>query len=243
MYLKVLAIMIAVMIDRWVQYIPGGQYILRWRTTNWLNYYTTKIMVLLTNYGVTQGYLVIVLLFLPLVLILLLLKLILVLLFGGIGNLLFVTVPLLYFIGNREIEPGDSEFVVAHERSFGILFWFALLGPYGALMYWYFVAMQRTAIAEQPNAESLAALNMLHAIAAWIPARITGFVYVLVGNFTAGFNCWMARMRTPSMQSSQFLADCGNAAVDASIAEDGKNLVVRAFIAWVVLSILIVVFK
>jgi len=239
--LKAIAIVIAVMIDRWVQYIPGGKIILQWRSINWLSVYVDKGMSLIANTGVTQGYLIIAALFAPLVLALLLLQLILVLLFGGIGKLLFVTLPLLYFLGNREIEGNESEFIVAHESSFGILFWFALLGPIGALMYWFIVALQKTNVTN--NQEVYKAFNFLHALAAWIPARITGFIYALVGNFTAGFNCWLTRMRIPTMQSSQLIQDCGEASVDASIIDDDKNLVTRAFIAWVVISILIVICK
>lgn len=240
----VLAIMIAVIMDRWAQHIPGGEVILRSRSVNWLKNYTNKMSGMINNVGFKQSYLLALCLWLPLCLAYLILKIIIVLLMGVSGAVLFAAIVLFYLLGNNQTEQHKSEFVTAHERSFAILFWFAALGNIGALTYWFLVVLTQTKqVSEETNEEFYIAIDWLHAVAAWIPARITGFIYALVGNFTAGFNSWLTAMRTPTMQSSEFLADCGQASVDAAIANDGVNLVNRAFIAWVVLSILIVVFK
>src|SRR5690606_7269479 len=105
------------------------------------------------------------------------------------------------------------------------------------------VSKQSLIVMEPHNSNLHAALIKLHALAAWIPARITGFLYALVGNFSPGFKAWMNCATNPSKQSSQVLQECGEAAVDSATAGDDVRLVARAFIAWVVLSILIVVFK
>ncbi len=45
------------------------------------------------------------------------------------------------------------------------------------------------------------------------------------------------------MPGSDFLNSCGGASVDVAVAEDSDNLVERAFIAWVILSIIILLVK
>jgi membrane protein required for beta-lactamase induction len=240
----IIAMLVAVIADRYAQYVPGGRSIAGLRSSAWLNTYLLKLTNLLDKLGIKQNYLVVLTTFLPLCIALLLLKLLFGLLFGTIGTFLFIVIALLYFLGNRDVEPNLTEFVSVHETSFGVLFWFSILGPTGALLYWFLVVSKQSLVVMEPNHSNLyAALDKLHALAAWIPARITGFLYALVGNFSPGFKAWMVCASNPSKQSSEVLQECGEAAVDTATAGDDVRLVTRAFIAWVVLSILIVVIK
>lgn len=239
----IVAIVLAVLVDRYVQHMPAGQAITRMRSTSWLNLYLAKCITILDKLGIKQNYLILLSIILPLCIVLFIVKLFAGILLGGVGTLLFVLITLVYFLGNREVEQ-DSAFVTMHETSFGVLFWFAILGPTGALLYWFLVASENTAIMQDPNNARLRdAVSKVHALAAWIPARVTGFLYVLVGNFTPGFSCWLKCMHNPSLQSSQVLEDCGAAAVDTKTDGDSVRLVERTFVAWVVLIVLIVVFK
>jgi len=239
-----IAIAVAAISDKMVYRLPGGQDIASGRSSGWMTKYVAKVMDFIHNSHIKQNYLSILLLVAPLIVVLLLSQLLFSWFFGTIGKILFMSVILFYFLGNNKKEKGDNEFVRAHEHGFGILFWFALLGPVGALLYWFLIVNKKDdTIAEPANSHVNVGLMWLHAMAAWIPARITGFVYALVGNFSSGFNCWLGCIRTPTMPSKKVLTDCGQAATDASIESDEKNLVARAFIAWVVLSILIVIYK
>lgn len=239
------AILLAVIVDRYAQYSQRGQLLLSMRSATWLNYYLSKCLSYLEKIRINNPYLIILTVFLPLCIGLLLLKLLFGLLFGSIGALLFFTLALFYFLGNRSVGSQTSELVVAHETSFGVLFWFALLGatgPTGALLYWFLVISNNCAVVKHDSSLH-AAFTRLHALAAWIPARITGFIYALVGNFGPGFRCWVNCMCTPAKSSSEVLLECGQAAIDTTTVDDDARLAARAFIAWVVLSILIVVFK
>lgn len=234
---KFLAIIVAVMVERWTRYIPGGQIIARVRSANWLDLYLAKMGELIGKLGVKQSYMVFFFLLLPLVLLVFIAKIVFSHLLGKIiGSLLVATLLLLYFIGNKEVEANSSDFVTAHEANFGILFWFAIFGPVGGLFYWFIVAVKQLKSLSEDST-----ISLIHALAAWVPARITGFVYALVGNFTLGFNQWLTCMRATSMPSSEFLETCGRAALDSSSADEQTNLIDRAFIAWVAISILIVI--
>lgn len=231
----IIAILLSVIVDRYAQYLPGGRAIARFRSTAWLNTYVIKSSNILERMSVAQGYLVILSMVLPLCIALFLLKLFFGMLFGSLGTVLFLTIALFYFLGNRDIGQNQSGYVVVHETSFGVLFWFAILGPIGAFLYWFLVASM--------SAQFGRSLIVLHALAAWIPARITGFIYALMGNFTPGFNCWLVCMRDPALQSSQVLQNCGQSAADHTASSEDENLIARSFIAWVVFIIVIVVFK
>lgn len=230
-----MAILIAALLDGGKDYIPGGHVIAQWRNTNWVAAYNHKVLELLTRFKIMQPYLVLALLFLPLAVAILLMKLIFVGVLGIIGNILFMAVVLWYCLGNNEGVQHESPFVQAHERSFGTIFWFALLGPIGALFYWFLVINLK-------NETVGNTVTTIHALAAWIPARITGFIYALVGNFSAAFKCWMSSISNVSMPSSQLLVDCGRAAVDTADSAEDLNLAFRAYIAWVILGMVFVLF-
>jgi membrane protein required for beta-lactamase induction len=77
--------------------------------------------------------------------------------------------------------------VAGHERWFGVIFWFMVLGPLGAL--WYRLACllrERCLRMKGEDAFSDTALTMHH-ILAWIPVRLTLLSYALAGSFADTF--------------------------------------------------------
>lgn len=74
-------------------------------------------------------------------------------------------------------------FSEANERLFGILFWFALLGPAGAVLYRSTDFLRRLPPAEPRSAEFIQAVGRLHGVLAWIPAHLAALGYSLAGSF------------------------------------------------------------
>jgi membrane protein required for beta-lactamase induction len=70
----------------------------------------------------------------------------------------------------------------ANERQFGVLFWFAALGPAGAILYRSADALRR-APGREVSPEFLTAVARLHGVLAWIPAHLTALGYALAGSF------------------------------------------------------------
>lgn len=241
----IIAILTAVMVDHYAQFLPAGQMLLRVRSTAWLNAYLVKIISALEKMGIKQSYLILLSAILPLCIGLFILKLLCGILLGRLGTLIFITLALFYFLGYRPKaadEPQKSAFIIAHEQSFGVLFWFGVFGPTGALLYWFLVvAKQSPGMLEPENDALYKAVAWVHAMAAWIPARITGFMYALVGNFDPGFKCWKDCARNPKLASGQLLQECGKAAVGTDGEDAAEGLVNRAFFAWVVLIIFIAI--
>lgn len=187
-----------------------------------------------------KGEFLAILMVLPMVIIVYLLNNVFNLLLKEWGNIIFSTIMLYWCLNSHTEDEHESVLVLAHERTFGIIFWFALLGSSGAMLYW--ILTMSKAISD-PVFTSLTSfqrgLHIMHGLAAWLPARITGLIYALVGDFMQGFNCWSSYMKATSIPSSRVLLDCGQASLTSISGAEEEALVQRALFAWVILGMLI----
>jgi AmpE protein len=140
----------------------------------------------------------------------------------------------------------------ANNRIFGVVFWFAVLGPVGAWLFRVLDLMRRRAIhyyidlsGDQFATQSLqsspvvtAALK-LHQLFAWIPSRLLMFSYAMAGDYDGAVSAW----RNPPAKSAelfpgkdeQLLGAIGCGAAPQSTEDDvparaqvALDLVVRA---------------
>ena len=160
----------------------------------------------------------------------------------NVGSILFDTGILIYCLYSSTKKSYSSIFVTAFEHNFSLLFWFALLGPIGLVLYWLFMLNGNKT--EQANGIEYAKninhfLFNLHNIAAWFPARVTGLIFSLVGDFEQGFTRWKSAVKVLNMPHSELLNTCGEAALGNLTMEQAPLLVERAFIAWVICCMLI----
>jgi AmpE protein len=100
---------------------------------------------------------------------------------------------------------GEAVFVQANNRLFGVLFWFALLGPFGALTFRITDLMRREAIlrAERADAPPAAravadACQRLHGVIAFLPARLVALTYGVAGSFEESFSGWRRYLASES---------------------------------------------
>ena len=113
----------------------------------------------------------------------------------------------------------------AQRRWFGVLFWFLLLGPVGALLYrWSQLAADAEASALLP-AETAAGARWLHALLDWPVAQLMTLAMALVGNFDTVIGAWKDHGGAGFDLDAGFLVAAGRASVRAEVAEDIRDYV------------------
>jgi AmpE protein len=129
--------------------------------------------------------------------------------------------------------------VQANNRLFAVVFWFVLLGPFGAWAYRVTDLIRRRAVFCADREETCQATTerlrdaavTLHGWLAWIPARLTAIGYAAAGHFDAAVGAWRApdeqRGASTSEYNEHLLARVGVAAL-ALRDEDDEDLAQRA---------------
>lgn len=132
-------------------------------------------------------------------------------------------------------------FYQAYVRWYGVLFWFALLGPLGAL--WYRISVVET---EYPHTAWEWA-EPIYGTLSWFPARITALFYGLLGRFEPAMEAMhSARGESASVRNRHLLQQSGRAALglgsepesalpNPAVVEKARWLVGKALLLWLAL--------
>jgi membrane protein required for beta-lactamase induction len=133
----------------------------------------------------------------------------------------------------------------AHVRLFGVLFWFILLGPTGAIL---FRATQLlTALPDEYQGQFSAAAEQILAVLAWPSTRLVALGYALSGHFESAIEGWRHHLVQAGhfeRQPELLLASVGIGALDVAdrpaldidwyeILHGAMRLVWRTLILWV----------
>jgi AmpE protein len=106
-------------------------------------------------------------------------------------------------------------FVAANQRLFAVLFWFIVLGPYGAVLYRFITLLHDTAqSAENPCQEMGGPCKLIIQALDWIPARLLSLTLALAGNFDAVMGKLISRLAAGLDSSTSLLTDSGLAAMN-----------------------------
>lgn len=140
-------------------------------------------------------------------------------------------------------------FQQANERVFAVLFWFVVLGAFGAVLYKSVrVFYEQMTKDDSRFAEMAAPTLQVQQVLDWLPVRLVGLCFALMGNFTSTFGTWLKSFVTAPAHNGKYLAACGLAALNIKEADltGGKPEQGRAatallerttmsFVAWVAL--------
>lgn len=99
-------------------------------------------------------------------------------------------IPLLRRKGSPEVGVIAAVPVQAHERLFGVLLWFFVLGPLGASLYRMLAELPSVAVKIKAGTSLRSVCTRLHDLAAWVPARITALAFILSGSSEEGLGAW-----------------------------------------------------
>lgn len=132
--------------------------------------------------------------------------------------------------------------VDAHDRWFAVIFWFALLGPLGAVLY---RAVEQLARTPEANEFGIT-VQQLYGVLGWVPARLMVVAYALSGHFEQAMQAWRAVPSDPgamARHSQAVLLAVGEGALCAqkeeclqtepvSLIRSAMGLVWRALLVW-----------
>lgn len=137
----------------------------------------------------------------------------------------------------------------ANTRILGVLFWFILLGPVGAVLFRLSCLLKENQTDETDDFAD--ACRELHEIVIWLPARICVLSYAIAGNFVDTMSYWNGISDFWLRKSEEFIIASGIGALryehrigrddfdegdpDTAAIQHALSLVKRAVIVWVVL--------
>lgn len=145
-------------------------------------------------------------------------------------------------------------FIEGYKRVFAVIFWFAVLGPVGAVLYRTVVLSQSQIIksADEKTNVYLSEAFYVQCVLDWVPIRILTLIFALAGHFTDTMIHWKKSVFRGLSHNEFMLIDCGIAASDiehqGKVAEDGSaekivlELLDRSFVITLVgLAVIVIV--
>ena len=117
----------------------------------------------------------------------------------------------------------EAVFRNALHRWFGVLFWFLLLGPVGALLYRLAAFAAEGAYSRTLPVETLAGARALRAALDWPVAQLVTLAMALVGNFDTVFNAWREAKGNKMQLDDGFLGAAARASVKSELAEEAEE--------------------
>jgi AmpE protein len=117
----------------------------------------------------------------------------------------------------------SAVFQNALRRWFGVLFWFLVLGPCGALLYRLTVLASEGSYAHKLPAEAAEGARTLLQLLDWPVAQLLTLSLALVGNFDTVLGAWREAGGASFTLDHRFLGAAGRASVRTELAEEAAD--------------------
>lgn len=140
-------------------------------------------------------------------------------------------------------------FIQNYTQIFSVLFWFVLFGIYGASGYAVIALLRRTAVKVDGSfGEIASSCHTIQNILDWVPVRVLGLSYALVGQFTQTFGYIMRNLKMGLKDSLIFSVGTGLSSLGSNLEETTStlqenyaalSLIDRAMIVWIMIIALI----
>ncbi len=197
-----------------------------------------------------KGPLSLVVVVVPILLVLLLLS---TALRGPVGHLLLGVLVLWYCMGYDVLKTSTQAraadlFAIGYQQVFAMIFWYSLIGPWGVGVY--SALVQLRIMLEKNDLEHSDLLSMLtrtQGIMDWVPVRLLGISFALVGHFSVLFPLWLKELPGKIDHSEDYVVDWGVKSIELSKPNENEstqtataqNLLDRSVILWLVALALI----
>ena len=117
----------------------------------------------------------------------------------------------------------EAVFRNALRRWFGVLFWFLLLGPFGAVLYRLTALSAEGEAARELPGETAEGARTLLAILEWPVAQLLTLALALVGNFDTVLGAWRESGGAALSLDNRFLSAVARASVKTELAEEAAD--------------------
>ncbi len=128
---------------------------------------------------------------------------------------------------------------VANERIFAVIFWFAIIGPIGAVLYRLMTNLSKQ---EELGDNIKLVAMLLQGVLTWVPARMLALGYALTGHFDGALQAYRNRPYESDLvlENYDVLVNTGLGALrdqeptdEISSIESARNLVMRSIMIWI----------
>lgn len=119
----------------------------------------------------------------------------------------------------------EAVFLGALRRWFGVLLWFLLLGPIGALGYRLVVQAAEGETRSLLPEDQAEGARWLLAVLNWPVAQLMTFALALVANFDTVFSAWREAHAGGARLDADFLGAAARASVDCELAEEDAYII------------------
>jgi AmpE protein len=219
----------------------------RFHPNSWFNPYYRFIKDQAEKFSMWRSYWAILCVVIPVLLAFLLLS---VAMRGLIGHFLLSLFIVWYSLGldRLKAESGDQVddiLINSYRNIFAVIFWYTLVGPLGAVLY--YLLRQLNGVLEQEPQDSglLMSLNRVIGVMDWVPVRILGISYALVGHFATLFPLWLKDLPGKLEDNESHVVEWGVKSLELSKSEESSKtdaayaLVQRSVAVWLVALALI----
>lgn len=124
----------------------------------------------------------------------------------------------------------EAVFVGALRRWFGVLFWFVLLGPFGALLFRLADLACTSEFASRLPSATAAGARGLRALLEWPVAQLMTWSMALVGNFDVVWQAWRGARGAELQLDAGFLGAAARASVKSELAEETADYVAEGLV-------------
>lgn len=142
-------------------------------------------------------------------------------------------------------------FTQSLHQVFSVLFWYLILGTSGAVLYFAVTLISQN---ESEFSEMQQANAMVLGVLDWVPVRLLGLSFALVGSFGSVFAAWVKALAAGIERSNEFATEFGLAAMGIDIQSGSANssvdecsnaadLVFRTQVIWVVVIAVLVLVR
>lgn len=254
--MALIIVLIAIVVQRFLKFNSYS------RQFDWSSHYfqwmSSKVQQITTGHGFVGLAILVV----PIVLAAAILFSVAYSLLGVLGTGALQLILVWYCLDARDIrkEPyvnATSKTVLLHSYYglFAVLFWYCLFGPVGLVLYISVYQLSQVVPktlsdskeeTQQSDHSLQEYLVKTQGVLDWVPVRLVGLSFALVGSFGAVFKLWMQKLFEGISNPSALVVEWGQAALKAESSEGDQlgptiDLIDRSLLVWLVVIFLVTI--